>query len=82
VRPDLLDQRPPHCPDRIHESWSSVDPTYVDQGCTGSKAADAAKAHGIASDVIKLPKFQRGFVLLPRRWAEGPSPGLPAFGAW
>jgi hypothetical protein len=43
----------------------SVDLAYVDQGYTGQKAADAAKAHGIALEVIKLPEAKRGFVLLP-----------------
>jgi transposase len=46
----------------------SVDLAYVDQDYTGSTAADAAKAHGIALEVIKLPEAERGFVLLPRRW--------------
>ncbi|MDJ0388862.1 IS5 family transposase [Roseomonas sp. E05] len=46
----------------------SVDLAYVDQGYTGSKAADAAKAHGIELEVIKLSEAKRGFVLLPRRW--------------
>ena len=41
---------------------------YVDQGYTGLKAADAAKAHGIELEVVKLPNAKRGFVLLPRRW--------------
>jgi transposase len=45
-----------------------ADLAYVDQGYTGSKAADAAKAHGIALEVIKLSEARRGFVLLPRRW--------------
>jgi transposase len=46
----------------------SVDLAYVDQGYTGQKAADAAKAHGIELEVVKLPEAKRGFVLLPRRW--------------
>ncbi|MHB0732428.1 transposase, partial [Roseomonas mucosa] len=46
----------------------SVDLAYVDQGYTGRKAADAAKAHGIELEVIRLPEAKRGFVLLPRRW--------------
>jgi transposase len=46
----------------------SVDLAYVDQGYTGPKAADAAKAHGIKLEVVKLPDAKRGFVLLPRRW--------------
>ena len=46
----------------------SVDLAYVVQGYTGPKAADAAKAHGIKLEVVKLPDAKRGFVLLPRRW--------------
>ena len=41
---------------------------YVDQGYTGAPAAQAAAAHGIALEVVKLPEAKRGFVLLPRRW--------------
>ena len=41
---------------------------YVDQGYTGAPAAEAAAAHGIALEVVKLPEAKRGFVLLPRRW--------------
>lgn len=46
----------------------SVELAYVDQGYTGQKAADAAEAHGITLEVVKLPEAKRGFVLLPRRW--------------
>jgi transposase len=46
----------------------SVELAYVDQGYTGERAADAAEAHGIALDVVKLPEAKKGFVLLPRRW--------------
>ena len=46
----------------------SVDLAYVDQGYTGPKAADAAMAHGIKLEVVKLADAKRGFVLLPRRW--------------
>ena len=45
-----------------------VDLAYVDQGHTGAKPAAAARAHGIALAVVKLPDAKRGFVLLPRRW--------------
>ena len=45
-----------------------MDLAFVDQGYTGSKAADAAQAHGIALEVVKAPETKRGFVLLPRRW--------------
>ena len=46
----------------------NVELAFVDQGYTGERAADAAKAHGIALDVVKLPEAKKGFVLLPRRW--------------
>lgn len=46
----------------------SVELAYVDQGYTGARASDAAKAHGIALEVVKLSEAKRGFVLLPRRW--------------
>lgn len=41
---------------------------YVDQGYTGDKAAQAAAAHGIELEVVKLFEAKKGFVLLPRRW--------------
>lgn len=47
---------------------NTIDIAYVDQGCTGARASDAAAAHGIALEVIKLPEAKRGFVPLPRRW--------------
>jgi hypothetical protein len=31
-------------------------------------AAEAAAAHGLRLEVVKLPEAKRGFVLLPRRW--------------
>jgi transposase len=46
----------------------SVELAFVDQGYTGEVAAEAAKAHGIQLEVVKLPHAKRGFVLLPRRW--------------
>lgn len=46
----------------------NVDLAYVDQGYTGERAAEAAEAHGIRLEVVKLPEAKRGFVLLPRRW--------------
>ena len=46
----------------------SVSLAYVDQGYTGAAAAEAAQAHGIALEVVRLPESRRGFVLLPRRW--------------
>lgn len=46
----------------------NVDLAYVDQGYTGDRPAQAAAAHGITLDVVRLPEAKRGFVLLPRRW--------------
>lgn len=49
----------------------SVEVAYVDQGYTEPEATEAAAAHGIHLDVVKLPDAQgpkHGFVLLPRRW--------------
>lgn len=46
----------------------SVELAFVDQGYTGERAAEAAEAHGIALEVVKLPEAKKGFVLLPRRW--------------
>ena len=46
----------------------SVELAFVDQGYTGQKAAEAAAAHGIQLEVVKLADAKRGFVLLPRRW--------------
>jgi transposase len=47
---------------------NSVELAYVDQGYTGERAAEAAQAHGIKLEVVKLPEAKKGFVLLPRRW--------------
>lgn len=46
----------------------SVKLAYVDQGYTGEKPAEAAKAQGIELMVVKLPEAGKGFVLLPKRW--------------
>lgn len=46
----------------------TVELAYVDQGYTGETAAQAAEAHGIRLEVVKLPEAKKGFVLLPRRW--------------
>lgn len=45
-----------------------VELAFVDQGYTGTPAAEAAAAQGIQLEVVKLPAAKRGFVLLPRRW--------------
>jgi transposase len=45
-----------------------VEVAFVDQGYTGDKPAEAAKAAGIRLEVVKLPEAKKGFVLLPRRW--------------
>ncbi|MBO1329374.1 hypothetical protein OQ496_13535 [Acetobacter suratthaniensis] len=36
---------------------------YVDQGYTGKKLAGAARADGIALELVKSPKAKRGFTL-------------------
>jgi len=46
----------------------TVQLAYVDQGYTGEVPQQAAQAHGIHLEVVKLPDTKRGFVLLPRRW--------------
>lgn len=46
----------------------TVEIAFVDQGYTGDDAAEAAEAHGLRLEVIKLPEAKKGFVLLPRRW--------------
>jgi transposase len=49
------------------ETGESVEIAFVDQGYTGEAAAEAAAAHGIKLEVVKLPMAKKGFVLLPRR---------------
>ena len=46
---------------------STVELAYVDQGYTGTNAADAAQRHGMQLEVVKHHIANRGFVLLPRR---------------
>jgi transposase len=46
----------------------SVELIYVDQGYTGEKADEAAKAQGVELCVVKLSEAKKGFVLLPKRW--------------
>jgi transposase len=46
----------------------AVELAYVDQGYTGAHAAQAAQAHHIQLEVVKLPEAKKGFVLLPKRW--------------
>jgi len=46
----------------------TVELAYVDQGYTGAAPAEAARANGIALQVVRTPEAKRGFVLLPRRW--------------
>ena len=45
-----------------------VEIAFVDQGYTGPKAAEAAKANGVRLEVVKHTQAKKGFVLLPRRW--------------
>ena len=49
----------------------TVELAWADQAYTGDEPAEAAAAHGIQLEVVKLPDAdgpRRGFVLLPRRW--------------
>ena len=46
----------------------AVEVAVVDQGYTGDQPAQAAGAHGMPLEGVKLPEAQHGFVLLPRRW--------------
>lgn len=46
----------------------SVQLAWVDAGYTGDNPAQAAAAHGLTLEVVKLAEAKRGFVLLPRRW--------------
>lgn len=46
----------------------TVQVAFVDQGYTGDQPEQAAAAHGIRLEVVKLPEAKKGFVLLPRRW--------------
>jgi transposase len=46
----------------------AVEIAYVDQGYTGAQAAQAATAHHIQLEVVKLPEAKKGFGLLPKRW--------------
>jgi transposase len=46
----------------------AVELTYVDQGYTGASPAQAAQAHHMQLEVVKLSEAKNGFVLLPKRW--------------
>ena len=52
----------------LDATGDSVKLAFVDQGYTGERAADGAKAHGIEPEVVTRPEAKKGFVLLPRRW--------------
>jgi transposase len=55
--------------ERVQEvTGDAVEVAFVDQGYTGDQPAEAAAAHGIQLEVVKLPAAKHGFVLLPRRW--------------
>jgi transposase len=58
----------PLCAALQEATGKSVEMAFVDQGYTGQPAAQAAAAHGIPLEVVKLADAKRGFVLLPRRW--------------
>jgi len=46
----------------------SIEVAFADGSYTGANASEAAQAHGICLQVVKLPEATRGFVLLPKRW--------------
>ena len=50
------------------QTGKSVELAFVDQGCAGETANQAANKQKIELSVVKLPEAKRGFVLLPRRW--------------
>jgi transposase len=56
------------CEDLQAATEESVELAFVDQGYTGATATEAAAAHAIQLEVVKLSEAKRGFVLLPRRW--------------
>ena len=55
---------------------NNVDIAYVDQGYTGARAANAAAAHGITLEVIKLP--EASFSSHGDGSSSDPSPGQPS----
>jgi len=57
---------------------ATVELAFVDQGYTGTQPAQAAAAHGIHWEVVKLPDAEKGFVRLPRRWVVERSFGWAA----
>ena len=61
-----------------HLTGRRVELAYVDAGYTGERAAQAAQAHGIQLEVVKLNEAKKGFVLLPRRWVVERSFGWAA----
>lgn len=68
-----------HLAEKVQEvTGDSVELAFVDQGYTGSDPAEAAAAHGIRLEVVKLPEAKNGFVLLPRRWVVERSFGWSA----
>jgi transposase len=61
----------------------SVDLAYVDQGYTGERPAEAAGAHGIALEVVKLPEASAASCSCRADgWSNAPSPGRRAAEGW
>jgi transposase len=56
-------------------SGESVAIASVEQGYTGTHAAQAAEAHHRQLEVVKLAAGKKGFVLLPKRWVVARSSG-------
>jgi len=55
-----------------------VELAFADMGYTGENAAQAAEAHGIRLEVVKMAEARKGFVLPPRRWVVERSFGWAA----
>ena len=49
---------------------NTIEIAFVDEGYTATEPIEAAAAHGVRLEVIKLPEAKRRFVLLPRRWGS------------
>ncbi|MCA1565874.1 MAG: transposase [Acidobacteria bacterium] len=55
--------------DRVQQvTGENVELAFVDQGYTGTVAAEESQAYAIRLEVVKLAEAKKGFILLPRRW--------------
>jgi transposase len=58
----------PKLPRKVKRVAPAITHVCVDNGYTGSTAANAAAKAGITVDVLSGPKLGRGFIVQPRRW--------------